>query len=452
MRHLVQYAAERGIRVVPEFDVPGHTTAWLAAYPEFGSAPGPYKIERLWGIFQPTLDPAREETYQFLDQLLNDLTPLFPDPYFHIGGDEVEETQWKHSASIQAFAKQHGLNTTAELHGYFNGRLEQLLAKHGKTMIGWDEVMRPGLAAGTVIQSWRGQASLAEAARQGYRGILSFGYYLDHLRPASYHYGIDPLDGEAGKLDAAEASRILGGEACMWSEYTSTETIDSRIWPRMLAIAERLWSPRSVTDPASMYMRMEAVSRWIEFTGIRHRSNYLPMLERMAGAANPVEPVQVLSDAVESAPVQTRRDTRMYSSLVPLNRLVDAVRVESELVRHVEAAAGRVASGQTTTGDVETLRRIFALWRDNHARLAPLASQNAFLREVLPLSAGLSELGAIGLEALESPNGPSREKLERRLRAVPSTAAEISLAAIRPVRILVENGAGTGSGPASARP
>ncbi len=113
IRQVVEYARARAIRVVPEFDIPGHTTSWFVGYPELASAPGPYKIERTWGIFQPTMNPAREETYQFLDAFIGEMAALFPDPYFHIGGDEVEETQWKQSASIQAFAREHQLAPAA---------------------------------------------------------------------------------------------------------------------------------------------------------------------------------------------------------------------------------------------------------------------------------------------------------------------------------------------------
>jgi len=244
----VAYARDRGIRVVPEFDIPGHTTSWLVGYPELASAPGPYSIGRTWGVFDGAMDPTREETYDFLDAFLAEMTQLFPDPYFHIGGDEVNGKQWSQSSSIQAFAKKHNLDGTRGLQVYFNQRIQKLLQKYGKIMVGWDEVLHPDLPADTVVQSWRGQASLAEAASRGYRGILSAGYYLDHLRPASYHYGIDPLADAAQKIAPEEASRILGGEACMWAEYANAETVDSRIWPRAAAIAERLWSPKDAAD------------------------------------------------------------------------------------------------------------------------------------------------------------------------------------------------------------
>jgi len=240
VRQIISYAAERGVRVVPEFDIPGHTTSWLVGYPELASAPGPFQIERKWGIFEPTLDPTRDEVYTFLDTFIGEMAALFPDKYFHIGGDEVLDAEWKRNPAVQDFSKKNGLKNTLELHAYFNRQVHALVTRHGKQMIGWDEVLQPGVGNDMVIQSWRGQQSLADAARQGYRGILSFGYYLDHLNPASFHYQIDPLGGAAKQLNERQAALILGGEACMWTEYVTEETVDSRLWPRAAAIAERL--------------------------------------------------------------------------------------------------------------------------------------------------------------------------------------------------------------------
>src|SRR5580698_4267619 len=200
VRELIVYAHDRGIRVIPEVDMPGHTTSWLVGYPELGSAPGPYQIERTWGIFQPVMDPSRDQTYAFLDEFIGEMAALFPDPYFHIGGDEVDATQWNQSGAIQAWASANGLKDAAAIQGYFNRRVAKIVAKHGKTMLGWDEVFDPRLPRETVIQSWRGQASLADVARAGFRGVLSFGYYLDHLQPASSHYVVDPLSGAAREL------------------------------------------------------------------------------------------------------------------------------------------------------------------------------------------------------------------------------------------------------------
>lgn len=434
IRQVIAYARDRGIRVVPEFDIPGHTTSWFAGYPELASAPGPYSIERKWGIFKPTMDPTREETYAFLDDFIGEMAALFPDAYFHIGGDEVEETQWKNSASIQAFGRQHHLSDSRALHAYFNRRVQDMLKKHGKTMIGWDEVFDPSLAQDTVIQSWRGQASLAEAARHGYRGVLSFGYYLDHLKPASFHYSIDPLSGPSDGLNPEQTSRILGGEACMWSEYVSAETVDSRLWPRAAAIAERLWSPADVTNVESMYMRMETVSRALDWVGVEHRSTYERILDRIGGG----EPLRVLADASEALGIEGRRDTRKYTSEIPLNRFVDAVRPESESIRHMEQAVRKVAVNPTgAASELSELQVMLTEWVENDSRLKPSG-------ELTQISKNLSILGSIGLQALEylkaghaAPDHWISQQFQV-LGEIQKPSAEVTLAAARPVRLLLE--------------
>src|SRR5260221_1477000 len=232
IRELIAYARDRGIRVVPEFDMPGHSTAWFVGHPELASGPGPYAVERKWGVFDPAMDPTRESTYQFLDAFIGEMAGLFPDQFFHIGGDEVNGKQWDGNPQIQRFMRVHKLKNNADLQAYFNTRVQKLVAKHGKTMEGWDEILRPDLPKSIVIQSWRGQKSLATAAQQGYRGLLSYGYYLDLMNTAASHYAVDPLGDAAANLSSEDLQRILGGEACMWAEYVSGENIDSRIWPR----------------------------------------------------------------------------------------------------------------------------------------------------------------------------------------------------------------------------
>ena len=441
IRGIVDYARDRGIRVVPEFDIPGHTTAWLVGYPELGTNPGPYEIGRKWGIYENALDPSREETYAFLDSFFEEITPLFPDAYFHVGGDEVLPKQWNASPRVQAFAKQHNLKDAHAIQAYFNQRVQKLLQKRGKILIGWDEVLHPDLPQDIVVQSWRGQKSLAEAAAKGYRGILSWGYYLDHLSPAKFHYGVDPLSSDAAKLTPEQASRVLGGEACMWAEYVTPETVDSRIWPRAAAIAERLWSPAAATaDLDSMYTRMEAVSRGLEWTGIQHRANYAPMLDRMTGG-KPADALRVLADAVEGLGLSPRARAGKYTSLVPMNRLADAARPESESVRALELAAAKVtADPKGNTEDAAALRSAFTRWAANDARFQELAAGNPLLAELLPLSKDLATLGNAGLKILDSlekgqpaPAGfvvPEFARMER-------PNAEVSLAATRPVKVLL---------------
>ena len=369
------------------------------------------------------MDPSKESTYTFLDGFIGEMAQLFPDPYYHIGGDEVNPRAWNQSESIQSFAKEHGLKDAPAIQVYFNQRLLKIVQKYGKTMVGWDEILVPGLPTDAVIQSWRGQKSLSEAASKGYRGILSWGYYLDHLSPASLHYAVDPLGGpDAANLTPEQSSRIMGGEACMWAELVGPETVDARIWPRTAAIAERLWSSGDVKDVDAMYGRLEAVSRNLEFTGTMHRAYYQLMLDRIAGS-QPVGPLRVLADALEALGLGTGRTGRPNGTM-PLNRFVDACLPESELARSMELAARRFVDNPAGDKDDEAmLRRQFETWAANDALFQPLAENNKLLAEVAPLSKDLSALGEAGIKMLDylaphpvAPAGVNQKKLSGKAR------------------------------------
>jgi hexosaminidase len=433
IRDIVAYARGLGIRVIPEFDMPGHSTAWFAGYPELASTPGPFVPADRGGS---VMDPSKESTYDFLDGFIGEITQLFPDPYFHIGGDEVNPRIWNQSESIQAFAKEHELKDAAAIQVYFNQRLLKIVQKYGKTMVGWDEILVPGLPTDAVIQSWRGQKSLSEAAAKGYRGILSWGYYLDHLSPASFHYGVDPLGGpDAAALTPEQASRIMGGEACMWAELVGPETVDSRVWPRTAAIAERFWSPVGVTDVDAMYARLEQVSRNLEFTGAMHRAYFQPMLDRIAGD-RAAGPLRVVADAIEALGLGTGRTGRPMGTM-PLNRFVDACLPESELARALELAARRfVADPAGDRTDAALLRRQFESWSANDALFQPLVENNKLLAEVAPLSKDLSALGDAGIKLLDyltppppAPAGVKPRKLSRKAKKAELEAQKAAQAA-----------------------
>jgi hexosaminidase len=407
IRGLIGYARERGIRVVPEFDVPGHSTAWFVGYPELASGPGPFTIERKWGIFDPAMDPTNEKVYKFLDEFIGEISKLYPDHFFHVGGDEVNGKQWDANPKIQEFIRAQGLKGNAGLQSYFNKKLQAIVSKHGKSMVGWDEVLDPTLPKDIVIQSWRGQESLAAAAKQGYRGILSNGYYLDLGWTAARHYAADPLGGDAANLSAEEKQRILGGESCMWSEYVNPENIDSRIWPRNAAIAERLWSPQEVRDPASMYARMHAVSAELEWLGLTHRSYYLPMLHRIAGPASSEEfsALKNLADVVEPVKDYTREQTAATepTSALPLNRVVDAIPLESRAGREFGEMVDKfLAASCHDEALAAQLRAQFIVWRDNDVKLQPLVQRSFLVKEVAATSQDLSAIAAAGLAALDA--------------------------------------------------
>jgi hexosaminidase len=407
IRDLIAYARDRGIRVVPEFDMPGHSTAWFVGHPELASGKGPYEIERRWGVFDPAMDPTNEKVYKFLDDLIGEMARIFPDHYFHIGGDEVNGKEWDANPKIQAFMKAHGIKNNEALQAYFSGRVQKLVTKHGKTVVGWDEVLVPGVPKDIVIQSWRGQASLAQAAKQGYRGILSNGYYLDLGWSAARHYAVDPMSGDAANLFVEEKQRILGGESCMWAEYVSPENVDSRIWPRNAAIAERLWSPQEVRDPASMYARLDFVSARLEWLGLTHRSASRHMLQRLAGSSSPVEfaALRTLTDVIEPVKDYTREQTApsVPTSRTPMNRVVDAVPLESDAgLRFNDRVDQFLAAACHDPAAEAGLRAQLTTWRDNDAILQPLAQRSFLVKEVAANSQDLSALGAAGLAALDA--------------------------------------------------
>jgi hexosaminidase len=450
VRELIDYARDRGIRVVPEFDMPGHTTAWFVGYPDLASGPGPYQIERRWGIFDPAMNPTEEKTYKFLDEFIGEMTKLFPDQYFHIGGDEVNGKQWKANPKIQEFMSAHGIKNHQELQAWFNKRVQQLVAKRGKVMMGWDEILNPDLPKNIVIQSWRGQKSLADAAKLGYSGLLSHGYYIDLIWPAARHYAVDPMADAAAQLSPEEKQRILGGEATMWAEFVSPETIDSRIWPRTAAIAERFWSPAEVQDVNSMYVRLERFSRGLDWLGLTHNSSYGPMLRRLAGSDD-IAPLRVLADVVEPVKGYSREKTSPSepTSATPLNRLIDAARPESETARHFTNLVDGVISGQANTPEAKVeIRAMLTRWRDNQTRLEPLLENSFLLKEADGVSKNLSSVSSAGLRALDylesGQQAPKEWKTEQLalIEQAKKPSAQVLLMIAPAVQKLIETSAG----------
>jgi hexosaminidase len=424
VKDIIAYARDRGIRVVPEFDMPGHSTSWLVGHPELGSAPGPYTIERRPGIFEPALDPTREEVYKFLETFLGEMAGLFPDDYLHIGGDENEGKQWDRNPEIQKFMKEKGIKDNHGLQAYFNTRLLKILQKHKKKMIGWDEILQPELPKDIVIHSWRGTAALADAARKGYDGILSNGYYIDLIQPASQHYVPDPLPADS-TLTPEEAKHVLGGEATMWAEWVTPETIDSRIWPRTAAIAERLWSPRTVTDVADMYRRLAVISLQLEELGLMHKKNQDMMLRRLV-RNDDVGPMRTLVSVIEPVKEYRRYQQRPQTMLSPLTGVVDAATPDSEAARKFQWMVSEFLNDGPRYQLYRTeLSEMLADWQNAGASLSPVIDRSPALKEIKPLAHNLSQLGATGLEALSYLKlgmPPPREWREQSLAKVEEAA------------------------------
>jgi len=418
VKDLIRYADDRGIRIVPEFDMPGHTTSWFPGYPELAVFPGVYGIEREFGIFDCVMDPSRETTYSLLDRFISEMSKLFPDSYFHIGGDENNGVQWDSSLTIQAFKKAHGINSNHELQAYFNERVNRILLKNNKKMAGWEEIASKKLPDDIVIQSWRGEESLVDAVKEGFSVILSRGYYIDLMFPAADHYLVDPVPSDSTLTDEQRA-RILGGEATMWSEYVTMENVDSRIWPRTAAIAERYWSPAEVRDVEDMYARLDLISLELEGLGLTHIINQDMMLRRLC-VGEDTRALKVLVGAIEPLNEYQRwgnfKEEHGYTlnQLSPYTRVMDVAVSDAGPARLFTRATAHYLAGDKEA--VKGMRVQLESWKANDAAMQNLIKRNPALQEVSTLSTDLASIAVVGLEAidyLEKGKTPSAEWLDQ---------------------------------------
>ncbi len=399
VRQVIAYAADRGIRVVPEFDLPGHATSWFVGYPELASAPGPYQIERAFGIFDPVMDATNEEVYKFLDGFLGEMAQLFPDAYLHIGGDENNGKQWKANPKIQEFMQKHDLEDTVALQAYFNQRVLKILEKHGKKMIGWDEVLTPDLPKDVIVQSWRGTKSLADGAKKGYDGILSQPYYFDHMGPAEYFYLNDPIAPNSD-LTPEQAAHVIGGESCAFGEFLTPETIDSRLWPRNAALAERLWSPRDTRNVDDMYRRLDRVSVGLEQDGLTHESSTGKMLRQISGVRDP-GPLNTLTKVSEPFGIAFRERLLKETQLTPLTQVSDAAVPDIPFRREFAGQVnGLLNDAPKFSAGRDVLAKEFSEWSSLGPGFSTLRAEAPVLADCDDRVQLLEKLGATGNEAL----------------------------------------------------
>ena len=452
LREVVAYALARGIRVVPEFDMPGHGSSWIMAYPDL--APGkPIKtLPVVYGMPTAVLDPTRKSTYKFINTLVDEMGRIFPDAYFHIGGDEVEGEVWLADPEIAAFMKKKGYDKPAQLQAYFNQQLEEILKKHDKKVIGWDEILDPDLPKTILIQSWRGEASLSDGARQGYQGILSAPYYLDGQKSSAQMYLADPVPTDT-TLTAEQQKLILGGEVCMWAEQLNTETVDSRVWPRTMAVAERFWSPQNDRDVSDMYRRLRINSLKLEDVGLRHISGPETVRRNLLLKRDP-EALDVLASVLEPVDFHARSGLQHTNGWTALDRLVDAVVADppsrQQVAGEVEAIAANIAvpppadpklqldlSGDVPEGSVPSreaafrrLRQRFLSWQAAETRLLEDVQQTPRLSDAGARVEQLGELAEVGLSSLaflESHTAPPPGWQEKRMITLDAAAEPAAL-------------------------
>ncbi|OGX90379.1 beta-N-acetylhexosaminidase [Hymenobacter coccineus] len=287
VREVVAYAQKRYVTIVPEIEMPGHSVAVLAAYPELACKPGPYETWTMWGVIDDIVCPT-EPTFKFFEDVLTEVCGLFPGPYVHIGGDEAPKTRWKESAAVQEIMKKEGYTDVEKVQGWFNRRIEAFLAGKGKKMVGWDEILEGGIDNKATVMSWRGEKGGIEAAQHGNDVVMTpAGYlYLDagqNPRPHSPDeplmisgylplekvYGYNPLPKE---LTPAQQKHVLGPQANLWTEYITTPAkAEYMLFPRLLAVAEVAWTPAAQKNYAAFLPRMGQQFAYLDAHNINYR-------------------------------------------------------------------------------------------------------------------------------------------------------------------------------------
>jgi hexosaminidase len=528
MKSVVEYASLLGIRVVPEFDVPGHASAIAVAYPELTSKPdNVYQMERHWGVFEPLLDPSNIKVYQFIDTLVQELTEIFPDAYLHIGGDEIHPLQWDESINIQAFMNEHKLKNSEELHVAFNERVLKILSKHQRKMMGWDEVFQPNLPKDIMVQSWQGLESLSRVANQGYQGLLSTGFYIDQAQPTSYHYRnelisndklqlpefnehtqwqswqfimprrkgspvkgsltliknvqqtlsgylklnnnhhkkIDiistvndydnnqikfeldtwmgpmsamfdlsnansltgqllignapyPVEGKKlssisspkitllPKLDSQNEKNILGGEAALWSEMIDEKNIDLRTWPRLFAIAERLWSAKGLTDIDDMYQRLKVMDDYgADVIGLAHKRQQekgflLSLNINNVRNSKDITTLLTFAEVLEPAHYYTRHHIKfqrdLYHQQAPLNLFVDYLPVESFTLITMNNWFQQFQAGNKKA--LIKIKMKLVTWKNNLIKMRELVKNNEVQPQLTDLIDRLTVFNATAMD------------------------------------------------------
>ncbi|MCZ6643463.1 MAG: family 20 glycosylhydrolase, partial [Gammaproteobacteria bacterium] len=425
---LVRYAAERGIRVIPELDMPGHTTSWLVAYPEWGNERT--GATRRFGVHRGCLDPTNESVYEAIAALLGELADIFPDRYVHIGGDEVHPAWWSGSKAIRMAMQARGLKDVVALQAYFNGRVTALVTDVGKVAIGWDEVLHTSLDSGVLVQSWRGATARDRALSQGHDCLVSAGYYLDLFFPADVHYGFDPEADEDALIELEDeltldprfehvaagmrwtdhwrekaspgvspCGSVIGGEACLWSELVDESVLDVRLWSRLPAIAERFWSPADRCDTNDLYQRLTSSLEMLRNSGIVDVFGSSTALLKQAGVAEAwmplvrlLEPVKWYGRLLGEQALAARLggtempQSRPYDVDTPLDRIVDGMFPESFAAREVAKMCERIAAG-----DAEAMMELGDLARSWKAlsALPDCPDEIASLVDSLAITAGL---------------------------------------------------------------
>ncbi|MBL7798068.1 MAG: family 20 glycosylhydrolase [Saprospiraceae bacterium] len=297
IKEVVEYARKRFITIVPEIEMPGHAMAALAAYPELGCTGGPYDVATTWGIFNDVFCAGNDKTFEFITGVLDEVCALFPGEYIHVGGDECPKDRWKACSKCQNRMKTEGIKDEHELQSYFIRRAGQVLAKHKKKLIGWDEILEGGLAPSATVMSWRGTEGGIAAVREGHNAIMSPGShcYFDHYQsdPANEPlaisgfttvqrvYEYEPIP---ATLSEEEGRLILGAQGNVWTEYMDNQShLDYMVFPRAFALSEVLWTPASKKTWGDFARRLKHHFKVLEVLGVNYAKSIYDVKSNFSG-------------------------------------------------------------------------------------------------------------------------------------------------------------------------
>jgi hexosaminidase len=459
IRELVKYAHDRGIIIVPEFDLPGHCSSILAAYPFLASYPADYKpshrfkldtiknlnlgkvMQMLSQIPTPTIDPTKETTYAFFDKFIHEMSGLFTDAYFHVGADENNGVAWKQNPAILAFMQAKGIKNTDDLQAYFVKRMYGIAKKYNKRLIGWEEVFNPDIPQDVIVQKWKPAATDSLSAKvigHGNQMIVSAGFYLDIYMPAYIHYLNEPFP---TGMSAANASKgILGGEAAMWSELVDGGNEELRVWPRTAAIAERLWSAAGVNDVNDMYRRLWATDFELNNRAIDENNDYLKILALWVNDQD-LSPVKILADVCVPVKGYKRLMGGMLGSskvmpnlTSPLVNIADAVHSDSE-VKHAFRQMVESYLKNHNDADLQGIKSMLTRWQNNKARFDAVANVAPYPGQIRDLSDNLSTAATVTLQALDN-QGNKNDQLNQ-LQQMEKPLHEVQLAILPELEALV---------------
>jgi hexosaminidase len=446
IKDLVNYADQLGIMVVPEIDVPGHASAILSVYPEIGSKNSgtiPYAVGRRSGIYDSALDPTNPKTYQFLAEIFDEVCPLFPSEYFHIGGDENNAKEWNANPTIEEFKKANKIASNHDLQTYFNMKLVPMLKKHNKQLMGWEEIMTKDMSKEAIIHAWRGineglspGGAIVKAVKSGYKTVLSNGYYIDLMLGVDGHYLNDPIP-KNSVLTNEEKARILGGEAAMWSELVTPLNIDSRIWPRTAAIAERLWSNDTITDLDSMHRRLKVISSRLEEVGVTHIRNKEVILRNIANYQN-TEAVNDLTNICEPLKNYKRNGGgKKYFMYSPLTLFADACSADASDGYDFNKAVNQYLEDKSPENQI-VVTNYFRKWIAMDLDLIRLSEKAPLIQPVLPMSNTLSRISKQFLLAIEEKQDVNKKVLNELLDQLTiRNSADVELAILADLKKLL---------------